>query len=116
MTLQQDYDAALNAFHQVWQKACEAKEAARQSFQRLAKEKHGFGQDDVIEYDGVQGVCFGWGYPYELCNKEEILSSFPCFYPYRKDGRLSTRIRYIYDIDRVKVIRRVEETRKEHRQ
>ena len=112
MALQQEYDAALNAFYQAWRKADEAKEAARQVFQRLAREKNGFGQDDVIEYDGVQGVCFGWDYPYDLCNKEESLSAFPCFYPYRKDGRLSTRKRYIYDINLVKVIKRVEETRK----
>lgn len=112
MALQQEYDAALKAFHQAWRKADEAKEAARQAFQRLSKEKNGFGQDDVIEYEGVQGVCFGWDYPYELCNTEESLSCFPCFYPYRKDGRLSTRKRYIYDINLVKVIKRVEETRK----
>ena len=112
MALQQDYDAALKAFHQAWRKADEAKEVARQAFQRLAREKNGFGQDDVIEYEGVQGVCFGWDYPYELCNTEESLSCFPCFYPYRKDGRLSTRKRYIYDINLVKVIKRVEETQK----
>lgn len=112
MVLQQEYDAALNAFHCALEKAIEAKEAARQAFQRLAKEKNGFGQDDVIEYNGVRGVCSGWDYPYELCNKEESLSYFPCFCPYRKDGSLSTRKRYIYDIDRVKVIKRVEETQK----
>lgn len=112
MSFQQDYDAALKAFHQAWRKAGEAKDAARQAFQRLAKEKNGFGQGDVIEYKGVQGVCFGWDYPYELCNEYESLSSFPCFYPYRKDGSLSTRMRYIYDITLVKVIKRVEETQK----
>lgn len=112
MVLQQEYDAALDAFYQAWRKASEAKDAARQAFQRLAKEKNGFGQDDVIEYNGVRGVCFGWDYPYDLCNEEESLSAFPCFYPYRKDGSLSTRKRYIYDIDRVKVIKRVEETQK----
>lgn len=114
MDFQQEYDAALKAFYQVCGKANEAKEVARKAFQRMAKEKHGFGQDDVIEYNGVQGVCFGWDYPYELCNKDESLSYFPCFYPYKKDGSLSTQKRYIYDIDRVKVIKRVEETQKEH--
>ena len=116
MALQQEYDAALEAFYQAWRKASEAKDAARQAFQRLAKEKNGFGQDDVIEYNGVRGVCFGWEYPYELRSKDESLSSFSCFYPYKKDGSLSTQKRYIYNINLVKVIKRVEETQKEHQE
>lgn len=116
MDFQQEYDAALKAFYQVWRKANEAKDVARKAFQRMAKEKHGVGAGDVIEYDGMQGVFSYWDYPMEIRNKDDSSSYIPFFYPYKKDGSLSTQKRYIYNINLVKVIKRVEETQKEHQE
>ena len=105
MDSQKEYTKALKNFYYAQAAANEAKKIARQAFQRMKKEEKGFGQGDVIEYDGKQGVFAGWEYPYELRENGEILQS-NSFYPYRKDGSLSTRKRYIFHIEDVKVIER----------
>lgn len=106
MDLQQEYNEAFAAFYQAKQKADEAKDVARKAFQRMKKEEKGFGQGDVVEYKGVQGVCLGWDYPTELRCDGDVSSYFSCFYPYKRDGSLSTQIRYIYDLKLVKIIKR----------
>ena len=105
MDSQKEYTKALKNFYYAQAAANEAKKIARQAFQRMKKEEKGFGQGDVVEYKGVQGVCLGWDYPIELLEDGEIFN-FSTFYPYRRDGRLSTRKRQIYHAEDVKVIER----------
>lgn len=108
MDSQKEYTKALKNFYYAQAAANEAKKIARQAFQRMKKEEKGFGQGDVVEYKGVQGVCLGWDYPTELRSDGDVSSYFSCFYPYKRDGSLSTQIRYIYDLNFLKIIEHVE--------
>ena len=114
MSIREEYIEAMVAFNGARAKALEAKNAARLAFQRKATEENGFGPGDVIEYNGRQGVFANWKYPYELCVDEEIYEGVCYFYPYEKDGSVSRQRQEICDKRRVKVIKRVEETQKEH--